>query len=245
MATDEQIERTQEVKKSELDLLPFVLVVLTFITGLVDAVSFLGLGHVFTANMTGNVVFLAFALAGAPGLSLSRSVTSLLAFMFGATVGGFFGNRFETATRRKWLLTSAIVEVVLLLAAAGFAFSYDYKHESPDFNLYAILILTAVAMGFRNATVRRLAVPDLTTTVLTLTVTGIAADSSFAGGANTRFVRRGLSVVGMFAGALTGALLLDRGLQIPLFLGAFLVLAATIVYAAHPSSNRPAKEAKK
>src|SRR5438093_21811 len=60
------------------------LIVLTFSTGLIDALSFLALGHVFTANMTGNVVFLAFAVGGATGLSAARSGTSLLAFMAGA-----------------------------------------------------------------------------------------------------------------------------------------------------------------
>ena len=50
--------------------LPAVLFTLTMVTGIVDAASFLGLGHIFTANMTGNVVFLGFAAAGAPGLSV-------------------------------------------------------------------------------------------------------------------------------------------------------------------------------
>src|SRR5213078_4299680 len=50
---------------------------LTFVTGVIDAVSFLGLGHVFTANMTGNVVLLGFAVAGASGLSVARAVLSL------------------------------------------------------------------------------------------------------------------------------------------------------------------------
>ena len=44
--------------------LPVFLVGLTVVTGLVDAFSYLSLGHVFVANMTGNVVFLGFALAG-------------------------------------------------------------------------------------------------------------------------------------------------------------------------------------
>lgn len=44
-------------------------VALTLLTGLVDAVSYLELGHVFVANMTGNVVFLGFTIAGAGGLA--------------------------------------------------------------------------------------------------------------------------------------------------------------------------------
>ena len=70
-----------------------VLFGLTVATGLIDAVSFLALGHVFTANMTGNVVFLAFALVGAPGLSAPRSAVSLIAFLGGAAVGGRLARR--------------------------------------------------------------------------------------------------------------------------------------------------------
>jgi uncharacterized membrane protein YoaK (UPF0700 family) len=59
---------------------------LTAISGLVDAVSYLGLGHVFTANMTGNVVVLGFAFARAPGFTIPATLTSLLAFLAGAVV---------------------------------------------------------------------------------------------------------------------------------------------------------------
>ena len=61
---------------------------LTAVTGLVDATSYLGLGHVFTANMTGNVVFLGFALGGAPGFSVPTSLVALGAFVLGAVLGG-------------------------------------------------------------------------------------------------------------------------------------------------------------
>ena len=71
-------------------------------------------------------------------------------------------------------------------------------------------------MGVRNATVRKIALPDLTTTVLTLTLTGLAADSALAGGANPRAWRRGASVLSMFLGAAAGALLLRYSLVLPL-----------------------------
>ena len=69
-------------------LLPVLLLALTAVTGFVDAVSYLALGHVFTANMTGNVVFLGFAMAKVPELSVARSGTALGAFVIGATLGG-------------------------------------------------------------------------------------------------------------------------------------------------------------
>ncbi len=98
------------------DRLPAALLILTAVTGLVDAVSVLGFG-VFTANMTGNVVFLGFAAAGARGFSIARSLTSLVAFLAGAVIGGGVSVAID-ATRRRWLLTVAVCEATLLFVAA-------------------------------------------------------------------------------------------------------------------------------
>src|ERR671922_1247390 len=91
---------------SRADPLPWVLVVLTVTTGLVDAVSVLGLGRVFTANMTGNVVFLGFAVVGMPGFSVARAVVSLVGFVVGAMLGGRLGVAMAGVARRRWLLTT-------------------------------------------------------------------------------------------------------------------------------------------
>jgi len=220
------------------DPLPVVLLALTGVTGLVDAVSFLGLGRIFTANMTGNVVLLGFALAGAPGVSTSRSLTSLLAFLAGAALGGRLGESIAAASRRRWLVTGGVSEAVLLLAAALVSIGFDIGSASPPSRLYAVIVLTAVAMGLRNATVRRLAIPDLTTTVLTLTLTGVASESSFAGGNNPRIVRRIASVAAMLAGAAIGTLLLRRGLALPLAASGVCVLAATAAHGYLSRSGR-------
>lgn len=214
--------------------LPLALLTLTGVTGVIDAVSFLGLGRVFTANMTGNVVLLGFAVAGAPGLSIPRSAVSLIAFLVGAGAGGHIGHSMAGGSRRRWLLTAGLGEAALLCAAALASMGVAGAIEVPTSRIYAVIALTAVAMGLRNATVRRLAVPDLTTTVLTLTLTGVAADSSLAGGDNARIGRRLLSVAAMFAGAVIGTLLLQHGLALPLTLSAICVLAAT--YAAVSAS---------
>jgi uncharacterized membrane protein YoaK (UPF0700 family) len=71
-------------------------------------------------------------------------------------------------------------------------------------------------MGLRNAVVRRLAIPDLTTTVLTLTIAGFAADSSLAGGDNPRWQRRGAAILAILAGAAAGAALLRYSVAVPL-----------------------------
>ena len=195
--------------------LPLLLHVATAITGLIDAISYLALGHVFTANMTGNVVFLAFAVAGAPGLSITRSLTALVAFLAGALIGGRVATRLSEVFTPSWITTALSLESALLFVATLAAINFRDSSGS-SFQLYSIIVLTACAMGIRNATVRKMAIPDLTTTVLTLTITGLAADSRLAGGTSPRWQRRLLAVLLMFFGAVIGTLLLRRSLVLPL-----------------------------
>ena len=184
--------------------IPPLLLGLTIVTGLVDAFSYLLLGHVFVANMTGNVVFLGFAIAGAPGFSIPASLTALGAFVFGAIVGGrgvsglghHRGHLLAAATAFQALLLGASVVVA---ATSGDPIASGYR--------YALIVLLGISMGVQNATARKLAVPDLTTTVLTLTITGVAADSAIAGGAGSAAGRRLIAVAAMFVGALAGAAL--------------------------------------
>ena len=219
------------------------LLVLTFATGLVDAASYLGLGHIFTANMTGNVVLLGFAVAGAPGLSVSRSLVSLGGFLAGATAAGRYGAIMAEKSRRRWLVNVAICETALLLIAAFASILADAGSSLPASRLYAVITLTAFAMGLRNATARRLAVPDLTTTVLTLTLTGLAADSSVAGGSNPRFGRRLASVLLILAGAAVGTRLLGLGLAAPLAASALCALGAVVVWGRLPAETVRGEEA--
>jgi uncharacterized membrane protein YoaK (UPF0700 family) len=204
------------------------LIALTFSTGLIDALSFIALGHVFTANMTGNIIFLAFAVSGIKNLSAARSGASLLAFMAGAVFGGLINIRHSDWTQTRLLKRATAVETALLLIVTILAVKAGSKTEIPSDVIYVVIVLTAFAMGLRNAVVRKLALPDLTTTVLTLTVTGIASDSSLAGGSNPRWRIRATAVVTMFAGAAVGAILLRFGVFAPLAassLVAFAVLA--------------------
>ena len=178
---------------------------MTFVTGLVDAVSFLSLGRVFTANMTGNVVLLGVATAGVPEISVSRSLTALMAFLVGAAAGG----RILAGSGSDRVFTTFAIEGVCLAAATVSAIGYQGS-AAEGHQLYSMIVLTSLAMGMRNAGVRKLAIPDLTTTVLTLTITGLAADSSLAGGSNPRWQRRTASVFALFAGAGLGAILVER-----------------------------------
>jgi uncharacterized membrane protein YoaK (UPF0700 family) len=216
------------------------LLVLTAATGLIDAVSYLALGRVFTANMTGNVVFLAFAIAGAPGLSIPRSVVSLGAFLAGAAAGGRLAARLGNGPPRRWVATAFGAEAVLLLCAALAA---AVATRAALYALYGVIVLTALAMGVRNATVRKIALPDLTTTVLTLTLTGLAADSPLAGGANPRAWRRGASVLSMFLGAGAGALLVRHSLVLPLVVSGALSCGCAIALAPRAADAAPSAAA--
>ena len=141
-----------------------MMVALTVLTGVVDAVSYLKLGHVFVANMTGNVVFLGFALAGASGLSAVASLLALAAFLLGALVGGWLGARH---VHRGRLLRAANAIQATLLLLALLAVDAPPTSRSTQGARYAIIVLLALAMGVQNAAAQRLAVPELTTTVLT------------------------------------------------------------------------------
>jgi uncharacterized membrane protein YoaK (UPF0700 family) len=210
------------------------LMVLTVVSGLVDAVSYLGLGHVFTANMTGNVVLLGFAAAGAPGFSIPASLASLGSFLVGAASAGRITLRIDS--RRRWLLAAMVIEGVLAGGAAVVASSTSTIGSG--WPRYAVIVLMAFAMGVRNSTIRRLAVPDITTTVLTMTLTGLAADSTLAGGTNPKAGRRTAAVVAMLVGAIIGAVLfLHQGATIPLAVVAVMVLAAAFVFARSASSR--------
>ncbi|WP_327066234.1 YoaK family protein [Kitasatospora sp. NBC_01302] len=204
--------------------LPPLLLALTVVTGLVDAFSYLALGHVFVANMTGNVVFLALTLGGAPGFSLSASLLALAAFAVGAFAGGLLVHRLRRHQGRV-LLAALLLQSVLVLGALVTAWLSAAPFPAPARQL--LIVLLGLAMGLQNAAARALAVPDLTTTVLTLTITGIAADSRAAGGAGSRIGRRLLSAAAMFLGVLAGALFLHHHAPVLPLLSAALLLLAT------------------
>lgn len=200
---------------------PTILLAMTSVTGIVDAVSYLALGRVFTANMTGNVVLLGFAFARVGGLSALRSLAALVFFFAGAIYGGNLP--LSRAHRALY------VEVALLLLASLATLLPD-----PAVSVYCVIVLTAVAMGYRNAVVRKLAVPDLTTTVLTLTITGLAADSRLAGGDNPRWRRRVAAILSLVIGAYAGAQLVKRSTALALFVAALITgMCALPVFRAH------------
>ncbi|MFE2722460.1 YoaK family protein [Kitasatospora sp. NPDC059327] len=205
-----------------------MLLVLTVVTGLVDAVSYLALGHVFVANMTGNVVFLGFALAGAAGFSATASLAALGAFLAGALAGGRLSGRLP-GHRGRLLVVSAVLQAALLAVSTVVAALAGHTAEPVR---YALTVLLGLAMGLQNAVVRSFRIPDLTTTVLTMALTGLAAD--LAG------LRRFASAGWMFGGAFLGAaLVLNTDVTAALGLALTLVVAVALLTgraaAGHPA----------
>jgi uncharacterized membrane protein YoaK (UPF0700 family) len=205
------------------------LILLTLVSGVVDAVSYLGLGHVFVANMTGNVVLLGCAAAGAAGFSVSATLTSIAAFAAGAVVAGRVAGRISD--RGRLLIAIMIVEAGLVGAAALIALLS--ASTATGWARYTDIAILAVAMGMRTGAVRRLGVWDLPTTVLTQTLAGLASDSTLAGGDNPRAWRRAGAVIAMLAGAAVGAVLvLHVDVALPLLVAAVLTAGTAAAYLA-------------
>lgn len=213
--------------------LPLLLLNLTMVTGLVDSVSYLQLGRVFVANMTGNVVFLGFAMADPENFSIPASLIAIAAFLAGALVGGRVGSRLGQHRARLLAMASYLKTA---LVGAALVVSIVALQTEATLARFALIALLGLAMGVQNAVARRLGVPDLTTTVLTLTLTGLAADSTLAGGTNANPVRRILATVVMFLGAAIGAVLIFH-VGVSAVLALTLALLAVNGIAAHRFSS--------
>lgn len=234
------LEALRQGARSVRHPLTRALLALTFTTGLVDAVSYLGLGRVFTANMTGNVVLLGFGIAGSGGLPVLAPIISLVAFLVGAALGGILSKRL--LERHPEHLGAALgVEVSIIAVAAIIAAVVTVRTDAFSGDL--LIALLAFAMGLRNATIRRIGVPDLTTTVLTGTLTALAADSPLTGGTSTALTRRTATILAMLIGAIAGALLLKTSLVLPLVAAAVIALVTWVVYV--PAARREIRAARR
>ena len=197
---------------------------LTGVSGLVDAFSYLQLGHVFVANMTGNIVFVGFALAGARGLSAISSAVAVASFFVGALVAGRLARSVQFGPPRL-LRAMVATEVVLVAIAIVVAFLPAPAGSLPA---YVIIALLAGAMGIQSATTTRLAIPGFNSTVvLTTMISTLAASSRLAGGSGADNRRRILAIGSMLSGGLVGAALTLRVVrEAPLWLAALLLLVA-------------------
>jgi uncharacterized membrane protein YoaK (UPF0700 family) len=177
------------------------LLLLTFATGLVDAISVLELGHIFVANMTGNIIFLGFWFVRS-GIDLTAAIVAFASFLTGTVIGGRLARRLGARSRR-WLTTSLSIEIVVLVALSILAGTGVVSYHT---NSKLILIAgLAITFGVQNATARQFGVQELSTTVLTSTVVGIGVDSRLAGGTGEREKLRYSVIFALCAGAIVGA----------------------------------------
>lgn len=200
--------------------LTVALTLLTLVTGMIEAVSFLGLGYVFTAVMTGNILFIGFGLAGAHGLTWAGSSIALAAFMAGAAAGHWTTVRLIARHGSRWLTVAVIGEGTLLVLAALLALGLRSSATLSPRHVVVIVVL-AVTMGARNATTLTVAAPDLPTTIATRALTGL-----FMMPTEQAAARRLATVIAMFLGAVAGTLLLRLNVSAPLLAAAVLEIGA-------------------
>lgn len=202
-----------------------LMLALSFSTGVIDAVGYLGLDRVFTGNMTGNVVILGMALTGAGTLPVLGPVMALAGFMLGAALGGRFLRPTATGWTRRSTTLFATVGAVLAVLAVFFA----WQPERPEALTVTATGLLSAAMGVQAATARHLAVKDVTTVVVTSTITGLAADSRLGGGDGQPWFRRSAAVLLICAGAGVGAVALQVGLWLGPLIAAAITLAVSLL----------------
>ena len=204
-----------------------LMLALTFSTGVLDAVGYLGLDRVFTANMTGNVVILGMALMGGDNLPVLGPIVALAGFMSGALISGRT-LRVSTSgwNHRTTVLLVAVSSVMAVVAALLLG---GVNPRSSETLTVAVTGTLAVAMGLQAATARHLNVKDVPTVVVTSTITGLAADSRFGAGTH-RFWGRRLAAVGLImAGAAVGAGLVQLHMGLGVMLTALLTLAVALL----------------
>jgi uncharacterized membrane protein YoaK (UPF0700 family) len=206
--------------------LPALLLALTIATGMVDAVSFLRLDHVFVANMTGNIAFIAFGVAGAKGFSVLTASTALGGFVVGASLGGWSSRSWDRArllSASTAVKLSMSIPAVLIVAITGV--------PSESVSTYVVTALLAVSMGVQNASISQLAATHLRrTTVVTSTLTGLFSNLRTIGVRGTLTHDRMASLGSLFIGCVVGAaLVLSSGPLAALGVEVGLVAAVGVV----------------
>ncbi|MET0559462.1 MAG: YoaK family protein [Solirubrobacterales bacterium] len=196
------------------------LLLLTFVTGIVDAVSFVGLGQVFAAMQTGNVIFLGLGLGGAAGAPIGLPLLALAAFL----LGGLGAVLLSPPGSPPPLRPALSIEVLLLGGAALFALLVDPAPR--DAGAYLLVALLSLTMGLRNSVARQIGGPNLATTVLNLTLTAMTAVAPGGAASADDLGQRAAAFLAIAAGAATGALLLQASVGLALLAAALLAAAA-------------------
>jgi len=202
-----------------------LMLALTFSTGVIDAVGYLGLDRVFTGNMTGNVVILGMALTGADDLPVVGPIIALVLFMLGALIAGRVLKPVAAGWSHRSTILFALVGVVILAAAVPL-----FVIESPEEPLkFAVTGALGLAMGLQAGAARHIGVKDVTTVVVTSTLVGLAFDSKFGGASGQQWKRRAGAVLLIGLGALAGGLLLNVHIGLGMAVAAVITLVCALL----------------
>ena len=179
-----------------------MLLILTFSTGMVDAIGYLGFDKVFTGNMTGNVVVLGMGLGGADNVPVLRPALALGFFMVGAALGGRVLGRIGEAWHHRTTVIFSAVAVGCAALSIFVAVTPNPEVGVPGTIFTSVL---SALMGAQATAARKMKIADVTTVVVTSTIVGLASDSKLAGGNSANWIRRLLAVVLILCGAVLGA----------------------------------------
>ncbi len=188
-----------------------VLLGFTFAAGISDALAWLGLGHLFVANMSGNVIIIGMGLGKAADTNLAGAAAALAAFIVGGVVHGF-ATRNEPAVWGK-ATTWTFGLVVSVLATVGIVTLVWPPDEHPNL-AWVVMAALAFAMGVQGNAANRLSVPYVNTVAVTAAIFGVSSALFLAPGTKREegeipegFIRATLAVIALGLGAMTGALL--------------------------------------
>lgn len=215
------------------------LLLIAAVCGLIDAACFLALGGVFAEIMTGNILLLAFRIGtGHPigDATPFRYLAAIGAFAVGALIGGALMRGREKRLERR---IGFGVELVLVLLATSLAFGTDAGSSGTGRDL--VVGILACAMGLQNALIRKHGVADVATNLMTVTFTGLLAESRLVGGTNANWGRRAGSIGIFFVSAVLGSFLIRFGAGWPLAVATVLLALAMVILTTNdrPSPSSP------
>lgn len=214
-----------------------LMLALTFSTGIIDAVGFLGFDRVFTGNMTGNVVILGMGIVGADNLPVAGPALALVGFALGAALAGRVTRRKASGT---WAASTTTVMSGVGVIVLGTGMYVLVVGSVPHAATITITTVLGAAMGMQAAVARVVAVKEVTTVVVTSSITGLAADSWFGARNPGNAGRRIGAVVFLLFGAAVGAATLTVGLSLGLFIAAATILTVATIGAVPPVAEETA-----
>ncbi|WP_346842864.1 YoaK family protein [Rhodococcus sp. A14] len=204
-----------------------LMIVLTFVTGVVDSVGYLGLDRVFVGNMTGNIVILGMGLAGADELPVLGPAIALVAFTAAAFVAGLV-LRTQPSGWTSRVSMCLTVGSAALTGCTVAIFVIDTSANTAG--QLIIAAATAATMGTQAAVARKVGVKDMTTVVVTSTLTSLASESWMSGGGSALWNRRIGAIFAILVGAVVGAIILRHShLGVAMALAAALTVAVTVI----------------